>query len=1215
MGAGRRTDEQVKKAVEQAMSTLHHAPSGTNNGQTTAGGVRGNGRTYWRSLDEMAETGEFRDFLHREFPEHASELLDGSRRHFLKIMGASVALAGAATLPGCRRPDHKILTYNEQPEDVTIGKPLYYATAVRLASGNVEGVLAETFEGRPTKLEGNPLHPATRGKSSNQAQASILSLYDPDRDPAVWKNDHDLDVWGKKDVAGFADGHMASFDNTRGAGLAFLVEKSSSPSRMAMVTRLGRRWPDAKWYSYDSGQNENAIEGTLVAFGNEYSQHVSLEQARVILSIGSDFLGGEDNSLAMNRGYAAGRYVAGSRRGHEAGGSSMSRLYVAESEMTITGGQADHRVRVKPSQLQAFAVHVARAVLREIEDVQGVGAVSGAVARATTLAALDEQHAKIADAVAAELVANRGAGAVLVGASMPAAVHAIMHAVNAALGNIGPVFKYTAIPSHVSASSTKAITLLAGRIERGDVSTLVTIGCNPCYDAPADLGFAEKYASVGHTLYLGDLNETAAASKHRVSRSHDLESWGDVRSSDGMYTVIQPMIAPLYDTLSDIELLGMLSGDGVADGYEIVRQTFGPFANVKGAVMEKAWRRTLHDGIGYGSASKTLTPGVQWSRVGAAVENIKPIGGDLEAVFIACPKVGDGRFANNGWLQELPHPVTKIAWDAPALISPATADRLGITRDRHPKAAQYNHAQIIDVTIDGAKARVAVWVQPGLADDTIVLTMGYGRTVCGRIGTGVGMSVNAVRSSGGMRVAGASVARAKGESPYLIANTQDHWAMEGRGAVREIDLPAWQKFGDEDLTHNHDVQMDPYDRSRNLNFAGRLGTESHTPANESVYQKEHQNDHAYTELDENGDPKRDANGNVLAAKNKYGKRIQQWGMSIDLTKCTGCGGCTLACQAENNIPVIGKMEVAKGREMHWIRVDRYYVSTTEDDAYGVEPADDPNPEMVVEPIACMHCETAPCEVVCPVNATTHSKRGTNDMAYNRCIGTRYCSNNCPYKVRRFNYFDYGTKSFTGGYGQLAEGLSDAPEPSNMNLIPPRFREARPEVEWMQRNPHVTVRSRGVMEKCTYCIQRVNLASVETKLHDLDHVADGYFQTACQQSCPTDAIVFGDIYDNDAHNGAGSLVKQARNDGRSYALLSFQNTRPRTTFMIRLRNPNEQLVDDRRREGWKDPFHHGHGGGHGDHGGGHDAGGGDGHDEHANGRIMSLPVLMNSGAMV
>lgn len=1170
------------------------------------------GKSYWRSLDELSGRAEFKEFLHREFPAYASELLDGSRRMFLKIMGAGLALAGAATVPGCRRPDHKIVPYNNQPEFVIAGKALYYATAMPLPGGGCEGLLAETYEGRPTKLEGNPLHPENLGKSSTSAQAQILDLYDPDRDAAVISamakergEAFDVKPWGE--FESFARSHFAGFDSTGGAGLAFLVEKATSPSRDALRDKIGKKWPKAKWLPYEAVDNEGELAGMRIAFGAAMKPVHDLSQAKVIVSFDRDFACGEGATLGESRGFAAGRYKDGPD-GHQASGSSMSRVYTFESMMSLIGGQSDHRYAVRPSRIGAAVGALAKAVLAR-GGAAAAGSLGASLASGLASSGDGLPDAKVFEAIAEELAAHRGASVVMCGASQPAEVHALVAALNTALQNTGKTVRYIPIKGDAAVSSLASIGALAAAIDRGEVDTLVTIGCNPVFDAPADLGFAEKYKKVAHTIHLGYADETGQASTMHLARCHFLESWSDVESWEGVYSVVQPMIKPLFPSHNELQLLATIAGEGDTDPYATVRSTLRGRTGL--IDFEKKWRRALHDGMVGPAGAPEAAASINMSAVGKAVSDAAATRHDgLEVVFQACPFVHDGRLGNNGWLQEVPHTVTKLTWDNPALMSPATARKLGISTDRHPVTNQYNHGHVVTLTVGGKSMDIAVWIQPGLADDTVVLHLGYGRRVGGRIAEGTGFNTYAVRSSSGMRIAsGATIATGKA-SPYLLANVQDHWTMEGRDIFREVDHPRWKKFGDLDYLANKELQKDSYDRSRNVNFAGLLGMEGHAPANIDIYKGAQKRDQAlrFTETDAAGDPLRDEKGNIVPIKNKYGKAIQQWGMSIDLTTCTGCAACVVACQAENNIPIVGKKEVAKGRELHWMRVDRYYATAptghADKDTLGIGGDADiaADPDMVVMPVTCVHCENAPCEVVCPVNATVHDEQGNNNMAYNRCIGTRYCSNNCPYKVRRFNFFDYGTKQFRGNFTgkDVVKDLPSVMQPPSEYFVPPRLREKKIEIATMQYNPHVTVRSRGMMEKCTYCIQRVNASRVETKLADLSHIPDGFVQTACQQACPTDAIVFGDIYDHAANDGKGSRVKQARTHGRSYQLLAYLNTRPRTTHMIRLRNPNPALVDEARRANWDMPLGHHH---HESHGDEHH-----GSEPKGKGHVMSLPIL-------
>jgi MoCo/4Fe-4S cofactor protein with predicted Tat translocation signal len=1115
------------------------------------------GRKYWRSVEEFADTPEFREALEREFPAGASELLETSRRSFLQLMGASLALAGLATIPGCRRPDHKILPYaKDVPEDVIPGKPLFYATCMPLPGGGAEGLLVETHEGRPTKVEGNPLHPLNRGKSSAWAQASILGLYDPDRlmFPVYHPRGEDERPASFDDFGAWSKEHFARFDATKGAGLAFLVEKKSSPSRDALRDRVLKRWPKAEWVPYEAYDPRGAIEGGRLAFGVPVREQLDFGQADVILSLDRDFLGDEPAGLANARGFAATRRVMTTK-------DSMSRLYVAESMFTLTGGKADHRVRLSPSRITALAVEVAKAVL---EKVRGPHPELSAAVEAVVVpdaAVLDRAWI---EAVAEDLVSEEAEGSrrtrvgrsmILAGASQPPEVHALVHALNAVLGNAGRTVRYLSMPADLSADSAAGIAGVSQGLKEGRISTLVVLGCNPVFTAPADTGFAGAYAKATTICLSVENSETALASTWSLNGATYFESWGDAEAWDGTVGPIQPVIAPLYEGASDLEVLATILGDEKADGHEIVRGVWGSLGLPD---FEKAWNRSLHDGVLPSRGSSAGAMEVKFAAVADAVRKLSvpagPSDGALEVVF-AVGRVHDGRFANYGWLQELPQPATTVVWDNPALVSPATARALGVTpvgySPENPSGMytkpKYPEAAMAMVTVNGRSMELPIWIVPGMADHTVVLQLGYGRRVSGKVGEGVGFDTYGLRDAASSSTARGGTIKA-GNTTYMVASTQTHWSLEGRTSiVRAVDLPAWRKHGDAPPKTEADRL---YGKVKTLNFGEQVsgGELNHAPPTESLYVNPLNQSRA-----------------EAAAGSAYSKR-QQWGMTIDLATCTGCGACTAACQAENNIPIVGKKEVAKGREMTWIRVDRYYTG---------ENVESPE-EMLHQPVACVHCENAPCETVCPVNATVHGPEGINYMTYNRCIGTRYCANNCPYKVRRFNFFDYGVLKFKGSY--FGEDVMPYWGKRNPNLVPPRLRQKLDEISKMQKNPDVTVRSRGVMEKCSYCIQRINQSRIEVKLHDLSVIPDGFFQTACQQACPSDAIVFGDILDTDtAYTGAdgatrtGSRVYATRNHPRAYALLGYLNTRPRTSYLVAVRNPNPRL-----RKPEEDPFGH-HGG--------------------------------------
>jgi len=1091
----------------------------------------------WRSPEELADTPGFREFLEREFPAGASELDGASRREFVKLMGAGLALAGAATIPACRRPDVKILAYSrEVPEEITPGEPLYYATSMPTPGGGAEGLLVRTETGRPIKVEGNPLHPSNRGKSSTWAQASILGLYDPDRLKFPrYVNPHRglLDAtWD--DFNAWATDHFARFDSDGGSRLAFIVDKKTSPTRDRVRDEMLKRWPRATWLPYEPMDDGAAIAGSRLAFGSPMRELLSLDKARVIVSLDRNVLHGERGALNHASGFAAGRRPV--RAGEE-----MNRLYVVEPGVSETGASADHRLRLAPSRITAFAAALGRAVLERT----GGGGKLGEALDALHVPGRDEFRLGEADLVAAiadDLVAHRGEGVVLVGSSQPAEVHALGHALNAVLGNAGAVVSYLPMGDDEAADSLGQLRDLSARMAAGEIDTLVCMNVNPVYDAPADFEFAPRFAKVPNTITLsvGD-TETVWGSTWRLNGAHYLESWSDTESLDGTIAPTQPMIAPLYGRAhSDAELIALIAGLDTHEGYELVRATWQGITRLKDERFEKLWRRSLHDGVLANSTPTPAVPDADPRAVAGAVSKLSlaaaPSENALDVVF-ATSHVHDGRFANYSWLQELPHAGSRVVWDNPVLLSPATAKALKLEPPEGSEdpytAHQLPRARMGELNVGGRRITMPVWIMPGMADGCAIVHVGYGREHCGYVGTGIGFNSYSVRASDGAHTAsGATLARAHGS--YEIVSTQDHWSMEGRNSiVRRIDKAAWDEHGDKSPEELRDLIYAALP-GHEVNLAEQLGELSHSPAPVSIY---------VNPLNRStGDPNPGDEAYDTALKKDLPPafaRGPQWGMSIDLSACTGCGGCTIACQAENNIPVVGKREVAKGREMHWIRVDRYY---TGDDL------NDPG-EVLHQPVPCMQCENAPCETVCPVNATSHGEYGTNDMVYNRCIGTRYCANNCPYKVRRFNFFDFSQTKFNGTF--VGEGSLGRPR--NVNFIPPRLRQKLDEIQKMRMNPDVTIRGRGVMEKCTYCIQRVNRARADIRVRDemksLPGIPDGMVETACQQACPSGAIEFGDLLDE------SSVVRSSRVNNRSYMLLGFLATRPRTTYMLRVRNPN------------------------------------------------------------
>jgi len=987
------------------------------------------GREYWRSLDELAKTPQFEEFLHREFPVGASEWYDSvSRRKFLSLMGASLALAGLA---GCRKPIEKIVPYVVPPENLIPGIPQYYATTMPLGS-HAYGLLVESHEGRPTKIEGNTLHSSTRGKTDALMQASILGLYDPDRSGVVLEKGAER-TWD--DFVTYWRPQFEHYRDRQGQGLAVLSEEYASPTLSRLRWTFATIFPKAKWVVYDPISDENRERGLAAVAGQPLRPLYRFDRASRVLSLDCDFLLTESEAVAATAGFAARRKV-------QSPADEMNRLYVVESVYSLTGGMADHRLRLQSRLIGAFAAALALEL-----DSRGLKVDTG------DLSAYSSHNfdRRWLGAVADDLMSHRGESLVCAGRRQTASVHALVAAINAALGGEGRTVEYRE-PIDVGTSSRADLQSLVFSMRSGQVETLVMLGGNPVYNAPADLDFAAALKNVGDAVHLALYrDETSALCRWHVPRTHYLENWGDARAMDGTTSVVQPLIEPLFKGHSEIEVAQLLATGLEIRGHDIVRTTWE--STLPGIGFEAAWQKVLHDGVREASATPAVNSGVTADAVARllAAEPLPTSAGDgVEVIFAVSPNMHDGRFANNGWLQELPDAMTKVTWDNPAIISPSMARKLGFNTLH---TLSNNDVDVVRIELNGRSLDLPVWIQPGHADDSITVTTGYGRNGIGRIADGVGFNVYPLMTLAASAIAAGAKLSPTGRT-YPISATQEHGSMEGRPIVREASL--------EEFRH------DP-------NFAQEMV--EHPPL-KSLWK-----DRAYDEG-------------------------YQWGMSIDLTTCTGCNACTIACQSENNIPIVGKEQVSRGREMHWIRVDRYFTGHEDE------------PEIVHQPVACVQCENAPCEEVCPVAATLHSADGLNQMIYNRCIGTRYCSNNCPYKVRRFNFFNY---------------TKDTPEVTKMVM-----------------NPDVTVRFRGVMEKCTYCVQRINRARIGAKADGRD-IADGDIVSACQQACPADAIVFGNI------NDPNSRVSQLKRAQHRYELLAELNTKPRTSFLAKLRNPNPVLA--------------------------------------------------------
>jgi MoCo/4Fe-4S cofactor protein with predicted Tat translocation signal len=975
------------------------------------------GREYWRCLEELAETDGFQDMLHREFPRQAGEWEDpAGRRNFLKLMGASLALAG---LGACtRQPVEFIMPYVTAPEQLIPGVPQFYATAVTL-SGVATGVLMESHMGRPTKVEGNPQHPASLGSTDAITQASVLTLYDPDRSQSI-------NYLGE--IRSFASFLAMAKDALRdqiaknGSGIRILTETITSPSLGEQIQEVLKQFPSAKWHQYEPLGRGNARDGAKLATGQYVNTMYKFDQADIVLSLDSDFLTGGTVPVRYARDFSSKRKVRGEN-------ATMNRLYAIETSPTATGGKADHRLPLKPSLMASTVRQVAA----------GVGAGSAPGGTST----------RFLTALVADLNAHKGSSIVIAGDDQTPEVHALAHAMNAALGNVGKTVFYTDPIEVNPVDQLASLKELLGDLDSGAVDMLFILGGNPVYNAPPDLYVSSKFQKAKMRVHLGLYNdETAEICQWHIPESHALEAWGDARAYDGTVTIMQPLIAPLYGySKSTNELLGVFTDNPEPTSYELVRAYWQK--QHPGTDFETWWKHSIHDGVIANSALPVKTIAANVPAAGSSAQ-----GGDLEVSFHTDTFLYDGRFANNGWLMELPRPVSKLTWDNAALISPATAHRLGLQSEDY-----------VELKSGGHTVWAAIWIQPGQPDDSIALNLGYGRTKSGRVGNGAGFNSYLLRTSNQLSYAPVELHKLGRKFP--LASTQQHYLIDdGKGGELEA------------------IEQ----KKRGILRGGTL----------AEYQKNPEFAQEAVEAPPKG---------LTIYPETFTYKGYAWGMVIDLTACTGCGTCTAACQAENNISVVGKEQVLVTREMHWIRVDRYYSGEMD------------NPSTHFQPVPCMQCENAPCEVVCPVAATITDQEGINNMVYNRCVGTRYCSNNCPYKVRRFNFM--------------------------------RFADLDTESLKMVRNPDVTVRTRGVMEKCTYCIQRISQAKISAEKQDR-RVEDGEIVTACQAACPTQAITFGDI--NDPKSEVANLRKEKLN----YGMLAELNTRPRTTYLAELRNPNSDL---------------------------------------------------------
>jgi molybdopterin-containing oxidoreductase family iron-sulfur binding subunit len=934
-------------------------------------------------------------------------------------MGASLALAGFS---GCtRQPPEAAVPYVRQPEEVIPGQPLFFATAMVLG-GYATGLLAESHMGRPTKLEGNPEHPASLGATDALAQASVLDLYDPDRSQAVLHLSQ-IRTWDAFTAELAA--RTVPLRALGGEGLRILTGAVSSPTLAAQLRDLLAAMPKARWHSYEAVGRDAAQAGALIAFGEPVETRYDFSKADVVLALDAD-------PFAFGPGHVRyARDLAQRRRAAVAAGGPRVRLYAAESSPTCTGTLADHRLPLPARELPRLAAALAAEL-----GVLGLPRPVG----------LDAATSRWASAAAADLKQAASRGIVVPGDFAPAAVHALAHAIHAALGCTGSTVVHTAPVVAVPSGDAATLADLVADMLAGKVEALLILGGNPVFDAPADLDFRSALQKVPFRVRLGLYDDETSEYCHwHLPEAHYLESWSDARSFDGTASIIQPLIEPLYGGKSAHEVVAAATGSPLRSGLQIV-QAFWEKER-PGGDFAAFWRKVVHDGVVPGSAFPAKPVALRTDEVRrsldaalAAAAQSALGSGAFELNFRPDPCLHDGRFANNGWLQELPRPHSKLTWDNAAYFSAATAERLGVKSE-----------DVVEISAGGRTLEAPVWVLPGHAEDSITLHLGHGRWRAGRVGTRTGVNSHALRTSAAPWHVPAVSVRRTGRT-WELATTQHHFQMEGRNLVRAGTASQYRE--------------DP-------GFVARMGEGS----GESLYPDFKYENHA-------------------------------WGLVVNLSACNGCNACVVACQAENNVPIVGKDQVRRGREMHWIRIDRYY------------EGDPQSPAIHNQPVLCMHCEKAPCEVVCPVAATTHSEEGLNEMTYNRCVGTKYCANNCPYKVRRFNFYELNA-------------------------------DKRLPVLRMLANPDVTVRQRGVMEKCTYCVQRINAARMAAEKEGR-RVRDGEVLTACQQACPSEALVFGDI------NDPSSRVAKLKAEKLNYGLLAELNTRPRTTYLAKLRDPNPAL---------------------------------------------------------
>ncbi len=1048
----------------------------------TADAEKNNGPKYWRSLDHKA--GVVDDFA-PEFPSGTAVLPELQRREVLKIAGASLALAGLGGTACVRRPEEEILPFTHQPEDMIPGIAMHYATVHPRAAGGL-GVVVTAYEGRPTKIEGNPLHPMSLGATDTWAQSEILRLYDPDRTRQPMKGSAQA-TWADWDT--FSKAHFDGFAGSGGKGLAFVVDGADKPTFDRLLGQATSKWPNAQMFRWDPINTDATDIGASMAFGQGSRVHFDTTNAKVMLALDSNFLIDGPEHLVHSKGWAQGRLLKS-----RADADKMNRLYAVEGIFSLTGANADHRHRVPASQIGAFLAAVA-----------GQLGSAGVAVNDLPKGAAPAGSEKFVAAVAKDLAANRGKSLIIVGERQPAAVHALAYALNAALGAGEAGLQKVSTGNVASVPMVQSVNALSAALESNSIETLVVFDANLAATAPAALKLADSIKKAKTVIHAGLLaDETAALATWHLPLAHFLESWGDARAFDGTASIVQPLILPIFAARSDVSLLGGIVGAGI-DDKKLVEQTWSDLG-----VAGKTWRRALHDGViaGVGNGRSAVTaPMTTSAAVSTAFAAIPAKGAGTLEIALTKGNLLDGRLANLGWNMELPDSMSKLVWDNALVISPALAKELGI--DSRVKRNAYL-SDVVTIDVGGRTITAPTFVLPGLEKNSAYLNLGFGRKA-GVVATGVGVDAYPlVDKDGSMLVVGTIT---KTGTIVELCSTQDHFSRPGN------------PFNEVTFAESTTYPADAKERVLGTAFDGVKKQSPVVRGGKLTQYKEHGAGFAHegdipSNLVAHGTPRHQP-AKPLQPTQEINYDGQQWGMVIDLTACTGCNACALSCQAENNVPSVGREQVLLGREMHWLRIDRYFEGDVD------------NPTSIHQPMACHHCENAPCEPVCPVGATVHDEEGLNAMAYNRCIGTRYCANNCPFKVRRYNYFDFTVTA-------------------NVYRDPEDVKRA--DVYKLQRNPNVTVRYRGVMEKCSYCTQRIEMAKIAFKAEggDRKKLPDGAVVPACAQACPTGAISFGNI------NDETSKVHAAKLNDRNYELLQELNIRPRTSYLARLTNNNPEL---------------------------------------------------------